>query len=103
MSIGGALRGMGKQKVATQCVFAGFFLIGHPISLLLCFYFDLGMLGITLGFICGSISMGGFFYIAVKRTSWVEISREVRKKMKDDGGNQKDAIENGELKVSLIH
>jgi hypothetical protein len=61
------------------------------------------MLGITIGFICGSISMGVFFYIAVKRTSWAEISREVRKMMKDDGGNQKDVIENGELKVSLIH
>lgn len=86
MSLGGALRGMGLQSVATKLVFAGFFLIAHPISLLLCFYFDLGMVGITYGFIAGSFSMGLFFYITIAFfCNWEQISRDVRKKMSDDG------------------
>ena len=65
MSLGGSLRGMGKQSIATKLVFAGFFLVGHPISLVLCFYFDMGMMGITYGFMAGSFTMGLLFYIVI--------------------------------------
>jgi len=85
MSIGGALRGMGKQSIASKLVFAGFFLVGHPLSYLLCFYFDLGMVGITYGFICGSATMAILFYIRLCFCDWKQISIDVRKKMKDDG------------------
>ena len=37
MATGGALRGMGKQSIATKLVFAGFYFIGHPASILFCF------------------------------------------------------------------
>lgn len=86
MSFGGALRGMGKQSIATRLVFAAFFLIGHPMSAIFCFYYDLGLPGITIGFTCGSIAMGVFFYITLKVfCDWEQISRDVRKKMKDSG------------------
>ena len=86
MSIGGALRGMGKQSIATRMVFAGFFLVGHPISLILCFYADMGMFGITIGFMAGSASMGILYYITLTFfCDWKKISQDVRKKMKDDG------------------
>ena len=86
MSIGGALRGMGKQSIATRMVFAGFFLVGHPISLILCFYADMGMFGITIGFMAGSASMGILYYISLTFfCDWKKISQDVRKKMKDDG------------------
>lgn len=104
MSMGGALRGMGKQDIATRMVFAGFYLIGHPISIILCFYADLGMVGITYGFIMGSMSMGVLFYITTTCFSdWEQISIEVRKKHLVDGAEQSDQVKNGELKVSLMH
>jgi MATE family multidrug resistance protein len=104
MSYGGALRGMGKQSIATRMVFAGFYLIGHPISLILCFYFDLGMRGLTYGFICGSFSMGAFFYITgTCFSNWEQISIDVRKRHLVDGAAQSDQVQNGELKVSLMH
>ena len=85
-------------------VFAGFYLVGIPISLLLCFYFDMGMKGISIGFICGSATMGLLFYITIAGfCNWEEISRDVRKKMKDDGNNQKDTIKNKELKHGLLN
>lgn len=37
MCLGGSLRGMGKQSIATWLVFAGFFVVGHPLSLFFCF------------------------------------------------------------------
>lgn len=104
MSIGGGLRGMGKQSIATRMVFAGFYLIGHPISIILCFYAGLGMVGITFGFILGSTSMGVLFYITTTCFSdWEQISIEVRKKHLVDGSEQSDQVNNGELKISLIH
>jgi Na+-driven multidrug efflux pump len=46
-------------------IFAGFYFVGHPLSVLLCFVFDLGMKGLTIGFICGSATMGILFYYAL--------------------------------------
>ena len=86
MSLGGALRGMGKQNVATRLIFAGFFLIGHPLSIILCFYAGLGMQGITFGFIIGSLSMGLLIYISIACFSnWEEISSQIRKTHLVDG------------------
>lgn len=66
-------------------VFAGFYFVGHPMSILLCFYFDLGMMGLTLGFIAGSFTMGVlFYYTLVARCDWEKVSVEIRKKMLDD-------------------
>ena len=65
MSIGGALRGMGKQSTATKMVFLGFYLVGHPMSALCAFYFNLGLSGLLIGFICGSFTMGLLFYFAL--------------------------------------
>jgi MATE family multidrug resistance protein len=104
MSLGGALRGMGKQNIATRMVFAGFYLIGHPISIILCFYAGLGMVGITYGFICGSLSMGILFYITIACFSdWEKISIDVRKKHLVTGSEQSEQVNNGDLKVSLMH
>jgi MATE family multidrug resistance protein len=104
MSLGGALRGMGKQNIATRMVFAGFYLIGHPIYIILCLYAGLGMVGITYGFIVGSTSMGVLFYITISCFSdWEQISIEVRKKHLVDGAEEANRVENKELKVSLMH
>jgi Na+-driven multidrug efflux pump len=85
-------------------VFAGFFLIGHPISIILCFYAGLGMVGITYGFICGSLSMGVLFYITIACFSdWEQISIDVRKKHLVTGSEQAEQVNNGDLKVSLMH
>ena len=86
MSLGGALRGFGKQSVATRLVFCAFFLVGHPMSAILCFYFGLGLPGITIGFTIGSASMALLFYLTITCFSdWEENSRDVRKKMLDSG------------------
>lgn len=48
--------------------------------------------------------MGLLYYLTLTFTcDWEQISRDIRKKMKDDGNAQKEAIGNNELKVSLIH
>lgn len=103
MSLGGALRGMGKQSVATSLIFAGFFLIGHPISIILCFYVGLGMTGITFGFITGSFSMGLLIYISITCFSdWEEISKKIRKAHLVDGAEQLDSVENHDIKQVLM-
>ncbi len=104
MSLGGALRGMGKQSVATSLIFAGFFLIGHPLSIILCFYVGLGMTGITFGFITGSLSMGLLIYISITCFSdWEAISKKVRKAHRVDGAEQLDSVDNHDIKQGLMN
>lgn len=79
-------------------------MVGHPLSVVFCFYAGIGLVGLTYGFILGSFSMGLLFYITLTCfCNWEQISVDVRKKMKDDGEQQKEGIANGELKVSLMH
>jgi len=104
MSLGGALRGFGRQGIATKLVFLAFFLVGHPMSAVLCFYFNIGLPGITLGFTIGSISMAILFNITITFfCDWEQIAKDVRKKMLDNGLDQKESIENDELKAALLH
>ncbi len=104
MSLGGALRGMGKSNVATKLIFAGFFLIGHPLSIILCFYVGMGIVGITIGFIIGSFSMGFLVYVSTFCFSdWEEISQQVRKRHLVDGADQIDEFGNSDLKQSLMN
>ncbi|CDW80126.1 multidrug and toxin extrusion protein 2-like [Stylonychia lemnae] len=104
MSVGGGLRGIGKQSVATWLIFAGFFLFGHPVSVLLGFYFDLGMKGLIFGFCIGSFAMGFFYLInLVFLTDWQARAIAIRKKMRDDLHDQKLMVNNPDLKANLLH
>ena len=64
----------------------------------------MGLPGITIGFTCGSIAMGIFFYITITCfCNWEEIAKDIRKKMKDSGAEQKEGFDAKELKTSLLH
>jgi len=48
--------------------------------------------------------MGLLFYITITCfCDWVQVSRDVRKKMLDDGSAQKDLINDEELKAGLLN
>ena len=74
-------------------VFIGFYLVGHPSSILLCFYFELGMTGLLSGFIIGSFAMGTLFYLTLTLTvDWEDYAIEIRKKMRDDNHEVKEGV-----------
>lgn len=80
-------------------MFVGFFLVGHPTSVLLGFYFDLGMMGLTLGFIAGTFTMGLLYYLVlVTKVDWDLMAIQIRKKMLDDHYEDKQRITNDDLK-----
>jgi multidrug resistance protein, MATE family len=71
----GALRGMGKQTISTILIFISFYFVGNPISVFLGFYKGLGLSGITIGFISGSLTMGILIFITITWVSdWEGIS-----------------------------
>jgi multidrug resistance protein, MATE family len=71
----GKLRGMGKQTIATILIFISFYFVGNPISVFLGFYKGLGLSGITIGFISGSLTMGILIFITITWVSdWEGIS-----------------------------
>lgn len=103
MSIGGALRGMGKQSTATKCVFAGFYFIGHPTSVICGLFLGLGLTGLLLGFTMGSFAMGMLFYMSLTFfTDWDEKAVEIRKKMMSNHSGHED-VDNEDLKLALLH
>jgi len=63
-----------------------FYLVGHPISIILGFYYGFGLPGITIGLISGSVTLGVLVFVTIKWfTDWEKISKEVRKKHLVDG------------------
>ncbi|CDW85568.1 na+-driven multidrug efflux pump [Stylonychia lemnae] len=72
----------------TACVYIGkslgegFYLVGNPMSMVLCFYFKLGIKGLLLGFGCGSISIAIMMIVYLKFfTDWQQLSKDVREQM----------------------
>ena len=60
-------------------------MFGHPTSVLLAFYFDLGFNGLIFGFCVGSIAMGLFYAINLTfLTDWETRAIQIRKKMRDN-------------------
>ena len=103
MSIGGALRGMGKQSTATKCVFFGFYFVGHPTSVVCGLYLGFGLSGLLLGFTMGSFAMGILFYMSLAFfTNWEDKAVEIKKRMSSNYACQ-DGIDNDEIKVTLLH
>ncbi|CDW85998.1 transparent testa 12 protein [Stylonychia lemnae] len=72
----------------TACVYIGkslgegFYIVGNPMSLVLCFYAKLGIKGLLLGFCCGSISIAIMMIVYLQFfTDWQQISKDVREQM----------------------
>jgi hypothetical protein len=64
----------------------------------------MGIVGITIGFIIGSFSMGFLIYVSIVCFSdWEEISQQVRKRHLVHGADQIDEFENPDLKQSLLN
>eukprot|EP00811_Abedinium_folium_P010777 NODE_19972_length_820_cov_3.829726.p2 GENE.NODE_19972_length_820_cov_3.829726~~NODE_19972_length_820_cov_3.829726.p2 ORF type:complete len:267 (-),score=77.12 NODE_19972_length_820_cov_3.829726:18-767(-) len=56
-TVGGVLRGMGKQSFLAGGGFVAFFVLGLPLGLVLCFGFGLGLEGLWCSLCCGALSM----------------------------------------------
>ncbi len=54
----GALRGAGDTRTPMLCHFAGYWLIGLPLGVLLCFHYGLGAAGLWMGLSSGLIVIG---------------------------------------------
>jgi MATE family multidrug resistance protein len=74
LSMGGILRGLGKQHTATVLVFIAFFCIGHPTAITLAFYQDMEMIGLLYGLIAASVALILLYSIILSRTD-LEITK----------------------------
>jgi MATE family multidrug resistance protein len=76
---GGVLRGVGKQKVGAIFNLIGYYAISIPISLLLSFYFKLGVAGLFYGLVVGIafVSAAQILYI-YRKIDWIHETRACR-------------------------
>ena len=59
--------------VLTLCVslsLSSWYIVGLPMSAILCFYFELGLVGMWIGLLCGPTSNVMVFSIILVRTNW---------------------------------
>eukprot|EP00347_Sterkiella_histriomuscorum_P003598 403363675 len=99
----GSLKGIGKQALGSALILLGFYVIGNPASLLLCFYFDFGMGGLFLGFCCGSVTIGVLILIVIfKFTNWRQMAIDIKYQMRDNQTVYKEQVENEDIKMKLI-
>lgn len=69
-SIQGVIRALGIQRVASYYSLASYYLLGIPLSILLTFVLDMGVVGLWAGISAG-ISLAAIIFVRlVQKTDW---------------------------------
>lgn len=69
--LGGVIRGAGKQLMAAPCVLISYYILGLPAAACLGFVAHLGVVGLCLGTLLGTMCHAGLFYVLIWRYVWV--------------------------------
>jgi MATE family multidrug resistance protein len=76
VSLGGILRGIGKQKISAIANFISYYVIGLPMGCLLCFYFKWKLAGLWVGLLLGLFSVSILLFLYV--ICMVDFEKEVQ-------------------------
>lgn len=82
MVLAGALKGIGKQSIASWVILIGFYVVALPMTLVFAFYFDMGITGLWMGPVCGVVVELIVFIIAMNKfIDWDAILIDIRKRL----------------------
>ena len=85
-SIGGILRGSGKQALGAVSYVFSYYVVGLSLGLFFAFHFELNTKGLWMGTGCAAIScliiLGGYFAFAMK---WEKVVEECQKRLEEKG------------------
>lgn len=103
MVLGGAMRGIGMQSIATWVVLIGFYLIAMPASYMFTFYWDFGLTGLWMGSVAGSI-VEFLIYTAVLMffINWETASRTILERLRNNNGRSPSSHKNNTLDDPLL-
>ena len=68
--LGGVIRGAGKQLLASPCVIVSYYALGLPAAAYFAFNLGLGVRGLCLGTLLGTVAHAGSFYFLVWKLDW---------------------------------
>ena len=68
--LGGVIRGAGKQLVAAPCVILSYYALGLPAAAYFAFSLGLGVRGLCLGTLLGTVAHAGSFFFLVRKLDW---------------------------------
>ena len=68
--LGGVIRGAGKQLLASPCVIISYYALGLPTAAYFAFNCGLGVRGLCLGTLLGTLAHSGSFYYLVWKLDW---------------------------------
>lgn len=75
---GGCLRGLGKQAIGSYINIVGYYVIGIPLGLALCFKFDMGLEGIWIGLSAALFLICIMQITVLSRVNWEAESEKAR-------------------------
>lgn len=70
VTLGGVVKGVGKQWLATPFVFFSYYAVGLPLAALFGFHFKWGVRGLCLGMLVGTAVHASCFFLLVRRLDW---------------------------------
>ncbi|NP_001274473.1 solute carrier family 47 member 2, tandem duplicate 2 isoform X2 [Danio rerio] len=73
---GGIVRGAGKQQIGALCNMVGYYCVGFPIGVSLMFAFNMGIVGLWIGFFTCVFLQSLFFIILIYRLDWKKATQE---------------------------
>ena len=83
MVLGGAMKGIGMQSLATWVVLIGFYLVAMPSSYIFAFVLNYGLTGLWMGSVCGSLVEFLIYYTVVTfYIDWVAVSEDIIERLK---------------------
>lgn len=68
--LGGVVKGVGKQLVATPIIFFSYYVVGLPLAALFAFKLKMGVRGLCLGMLVGTAVHAICFFILVWLVDW---------------------------------
>jgi MATE family multidrug resistance protein len=78
----GVLKGVGKQKIGGPIVVFSYYAVGLPVSYLLAFRGNFGVIGLCVGTTVGTAIHMLLYLMVVLRTNWPYETRQVQKRMR---------------------
>ena len=77
----GFARGLGKFGLVTFSILITYYFVAIPLELLFAFYFDLGLIGLWIGLMCGLFLYSCYLqYLLSFKFDWYQIAREVKER-----------------------
>ena len=89
---GGILRGCGEQRIGASVNFIGYYGLGIPLSLVLAFYYNLGLFGLWIGVSLAVVLVSFFEVLIILRLDWKAQAKKAQDRLELENSEEEPLI-----------